>query len=196
VFGPDRAGLLAAQLPVADADATANRDARAAALTARLRQLEAAQNAQILALEQLTDGTAAAAMRTRITARFAELHADREHAHREHAETQLAALAATVPKAADTTLLDELPLPGDILPGLPPDLKARLFEAFDLRVLWNKPGQQATVFAEITDATLKALPGILNPGQDGYDDTIDDNPADPAALEDLIESPIIPLSHH
>ena len=29
----------------------------------------------------------------------------------------------------------------------------------------------ATIWAEITDATLRALPGILNPGQDGYDDT-------------------------
>jgi hypothetical protein len=37
------------------------------------------------------------------------------------------------------------------------------------------PGCQATVFAEITEATLQALPGILDPGRDGYDDTADDN---------------------
>jgi hypothetical protein len=29
---------------------------------------------------------------------------------------------------------------GDILPGLPPALKTRLFAAFDLEGLWNKPG--------------------------------------------------------
>ncbi len=63
------------------------------------------------------------------------------------------------------------PLAGDILPGLPPALKARLLAAFDLQVLWNKPGSQATVFVEITENTLQALPGILDPGQDGYDDT-------------------------
>ena len=123
VFGPGRAELLAAQLPATDAAAAADRDAQAAALTARLKQIDTAQNAQILALEQLPADpadTAAAAMRTRISARFAELHADREQA-----ETQLAALAASTPKAADTTLLDQLPLAGDILPGLPPDLKAR-----------------------------------------------------------------------
>jgi site-specific DNA recombinase len=121
VFGAGRAGLLAAQLPVTDADAAADRDAQTAALTARLRQLEGAQNAQILALEQLPGDpadTAAAAMRARITARFAELH----HDHQE-TRTQLDALTAIVPRAADTTLLDQLPLAGDILPGLPPTSK-------------------------------------------------------------------------
>ena len=107
-----------------------------------------------------------AALRGRIRARFADLHHEREQL-----DTQLTALAATTPKAADPTLLGELPLAGDVLPGLPPELKARLLDAFDIQILWNKPGRQATVFAEITDATLQALPAILNPGQDGYDDT-------------------------
>jgi hypothetical protein len=161
VFGPVRAKLLAAQLPATDAAAAADRDAQTSALGARLRQIDTAQNAQILALEQLPADpadTAAAAMRARITARFAELHADREQA-----EAQLSDLTAATPKAADPTLLEELPLAGDILPDLPAELKARLFEAFDLQILWNKPGGQATVFAEITEATLQALPGILDP---------------------------------
>jgi site-specific DNA recombinase len=194
VFGPGRAELLAAQLPATDADAIADRDAQTATLKARVRQLETAQNAQILALEQLPadpSGTAAAAMRGRITARFAELHADREHA-----ETQLAALAATTPKAADPTLLEELPLAGDILPGLPADLRARLYDAFDLQILWNKPGAQATVFAEITDTTLKALPGILNPGQDGYDDTTEPSSDESGIMEDLFEPPITGPTFH
>jgi len=118
VFGPGRADLLAAT----DADAAADRDAQAAALKARVRQLETAQNAQILALEQLPadpSDTAATAMRARITTRFAELHADREDT-----EARLAALAAITPKAVDPALLEELPLAGDIVPGLPPDLRA------------------------------------------------------------------------
>jgi len=189
VFGPGRAGLLAAQLPATDAAAAADRDARTAALRARLRQIDTAQNAQILALEQLSADpadTAAAAMRARITARFAELHADREQA-----ETQLTALPAATPKAADPSLLEELPLAGDILPGLPGELKARLFEAFDLQILWNKPGGQATVFAEITEATLQALPGILDPGRDGYDDTAEGTSGSRAAVEDLFEAPMV-----
>jgi hypothetical protein len=75
------------------------------------------------------------------------------------------------------TLLDQLPLVGDVLPGLPPRLKARLFHAFDIAVLWNKPSSHATVRAEITETTLQAVPGILDPSQDGYDDTGTSQPA-------------------
>ena len=95
--------------------------------------------------------------------------------------------AKTVPQATDPALLDQLPVLGDILPGLPPALKARLLAAFDLEILWNKPGQQVTVFAEITDATLQAIPGITDPGQDGYHDTSTDDAdhGQPAPMWDL-----------
>ena len=186
VFGPRRAELLAAQLPATDAAAAADRDQQAAALGARLRQLETALNSCILELEQIPADPAdpaAAAMRARIRARFAELH------HEQHdKQAQLTALAATTPKAADTTLLDQLPLAGNILSGLAPDIKARLFAAFDLQILWNKPGRQATVHAEITEATLRALPALLNPGQDGYDDTAGIGSGETADVEDLFES--------
>jgi len=129
--------------------------------------------------------TASAAMRTRIRARFADLHAERQQL-----DAQLRDLAQVTPKAADTTLLEELPLAGDILPGLGPDLKAALFDAFDLQVLWNKTGGQATVHVEITEATLQALPGILNPDRDGYDDNAASIPGQGAAVEDLFESPM------
>jgi len=194
VFGPGRAGLLAAQLPATDAAAAAERDAQAAALAARLKRIEAGQNSCILELEELPAdpaGTAAAAMRGRIRARFAQLHTEREQA-----EAQLASLAKTTPKAADPTLLDQLPMPGDILPGLTPQLKAELFQAFDLQILWNKTGRQATVFAEITEATLQALPGILDPGRDGYDDTADEKPGDSGSVEHLFESPIRGVNTH
>ena len=62
------------------------------------------------------------------------------------------------------------------LPRLTPRLKARLFQVFDITVLWNKPARQATVTAEITEATMQALDAILDPGQDGYHDTDDDQP--------------------
>ncbi len=190
VFGPGRKELLAAQLPATDAAAAADRDAQAAALRSRIKKIDTAQNSCILELEQLPADpadTAAAAMRARIRDRFAQLHHDREQA-----EAQLATLAKTTPKAADPTLLDQLPLAGDILPRLSPELKAGLFAAFDLQVLWNKPGQQATVFAEITEATLTALPAILNPGQDGYHDTAaEDATQKPGAMEDLFEPSIV-----
>jgi len=52
------------------------------------------------------------------------------------------------------------------------------------------------VFVEITEATLQALPGILNPGRDGYDDNIVSIPSQRAAVEDLFESPITPKTIH
>lgn len=117
VFGPGRADRLAAQLPATDAAAAAERDEQAAALAARLKRIETGQNSYILELEELPAGpadTAASAMRGRIRARFAQLHADREQL-----ETQLAALATATPKAADPSLLAELPMPGDIVPACP-----------------------------------------------------------------------------
>jgi hypothetical protein len=61
--------------------------------------------AELLAAQLPADpsDTAAAAMRARIRARFAELHTEREQI-----ETQLRALEKTTP-AADPTLLDQLP---------------------------------------------------------------------------------------
>jgi len=190
VFGPSRAALLAVQLPATDADAAAERDTQTTALQIRLKRIETGQNSCILELEEPPadpGDTAAAAMRTRIRARFAELHTEREQI-----QTQLTTLAQTTPQAADTTLLDQLPIPGDILPGLTPQLKAELFQAFDLQVVWNKPGRQATVHAEITEATLQALPAILDPSHDGYDDNAGIIPGAPATVEDLFECPIGP----
>ena len=173
VFTERRKPLLAAQLPATDADATAPRDSEAAALRAQIIKLDKQQTAQITALEDIDpDHPAAPAMRARIRDRFAELHQQRTQA-----ETRLAELAAATPRAADPALLDELPYCQDILDGLPPALKARLFAAIDLSILWNKTGSQVTVYATITDTTLTALADILHPGQDGYHDTAAPAPA-------------------
>ena len=143
MFGPERAALLAAQLPATDAQAADDRAAQETALKARIARIEAAQNAKILELEDLPANPgdpAGQAYRARIRARFAELHDERDQL-----ETQLKTLAKTTPAAADTTLLDRLPLAGDVLPRLTPRLKARLFQVFDITVLWNKPARQVTV---------------------------------------------------
>ena len=95
-------------------------------------------------------------------------------------------LAKTTPTAAHTALLDQLPLAGDVLPRLTPRLKAKLFAAFDLSILWNKPGSQVTVRAEISDATLQAITAILDASQDGYHDT---HPSQPDPMGDLAHTP-------
>jgi len=194
VFTTARGQLLATQLPASDAEAAARRDTQAVALAAQVRKLSAQQNAQITALEDIPEGPAAKDMRARINERFAQLHTQRTTA-----ENQLAALNAEQPRAADPAILEEIPYAGDILPALPPDLKARLFAVFDLSILWNKPMAQATVTVTITDATLTALPEILNPRQDGYDDTASpdrDEPTTPAAVRHLARTPIVLLTLH
>ncbi len=188
VFGPRRAELLAAQLPATDADAAADRDTQLAALTARLKQIDTAQKAQILSLEQLSPDpadTAATAMRARITDRFAELHHDREQV-----TTQLDALEAVVPQAIDSTLLEDLPLAGDILPGLDPAAKARLFAA--LRP--GDPVEQDRRAGHRLGRDHRRHPPRparhSNASQYGYDETADTTPGEDADVEDLFESPI------
>jgi hypothetical protein len=163
--------------------AAAERDTQTAALNARLKRIDNAQNSKILELEELAADPAAAAMRARIGARFAELHAEREQI-----ETQLKALERTTPTAADPTLLDQLPLAGDIFNDLPAALKTRLFQAFDIEVSWNKPARQATVRIEITEATLQAIPAILDPTQDGYHDTTPET-SQPTPTGHLLNTP-------
>jgi site-specific DNA recombinase len=80
VFGPDRAALLAKDLPATAADDQARRDQQAAALNKRLRQIDTAENAHAREIEALAhDATSQAvtALRTRILARFTELEDER-----------------------------------------------------------------------------------------------------------------------
>ena len=195
VFGPRRAELLAAQLPATDAAARAERDAAAAAISTRLKQIETGQNSCILELEQLPAdpaATASAALRGRIRARFADLHHEREQL-----DTQLATLAAATPRAADPTLLDELPMAGHILPGLPAALKARLLDAFDIQILWNKPGRQATVLRRDHRRHPQgpARP-FSTPARTATMTQANSTQAIRSSVEDLFETPIDPLIHH
>jgi hypothetical protein len=75
-------------------------------------------------------------------------------------------------------------------------LKARLFAAFGLEILWNKPGQQVTVFAEITENTLQAIPAITDPGQDGYHDTSTQTSTGDTAPCGIWATPLDPAESH
>jgi hypothetical protein len=168
VFGPGRAAPVAGQLPATHADAQADRDAARDALQLRIKQNETAKKAQITAHENLPedDPDTAAEMRTRIFDRFAELRAERDQL-----QAQLDALDTTTPQPADLSLLEQLPLADNPLPRLTPQLKGLLFQALNLEILWNPADRQATVWVEITDTTLHAIPAILNPTQYGHHDT-------------------------
>ena len=58
-------------------------------------------------------------------------------------------------------LLDALPMLGDALPSLPAAIQARLFAAFGLELIYNKPDHQVTIYANITPSTPHALADII-----------------------------------
>jgi hypothetical protein len=61
------------------------------------------------------------------------------------------------------TLLDRLPLAEDILPGPATPAQGPAVPGLRHFVLWNKPGSEATVRADITETTPRAV--SANPGQ-------------------------------
>jgi hypothetical protein len=159
VFGPDRAALLAEQLPANDAQQTARRDKQAGRLRKRLRRAETAQDALIHELETPTDphDPAARALRNRIRARFTELETERETLTR-----QLTDLTTQHTDDNDPALLDTLPTLPHRLNDLPPSTRQRLYQAFDLGLLYNKDTHQVSFRAVITPSTPAALTALIN----------------------------------
>ena len=108
IFGPGRAELLAAQLPATDAAAAADRDAQAAALHARLKQIETAPELQHPRDSNSSPPTPPTPPPPRCAPGSAP-GSPSSTTNASRLETQLAALAQITPKAADPTLLDQLP---------------------------------------------------------------------------------------
>ena len=160
VFGPDRAALLAAELPATAAQDTARREKQATALHKRLHRIDTAENAHAREIEALahtgTSHTAGVtALRTRIVARFDELEEERATIG-----TQLAALTKAAEPAGDPALLDALPTLTDIHDA-PARLLQQLFQAFDIQLLYSKDTHQVTGRATITTSTPQAVAAII-----------------------------------
>jgi DNA invertase Pin-like site-specific DNA recombinase len=160
IFGPDRAALLAATVPATTAAKADRATARAKALRKKLAKIDVAETALITELETPADpgNPAAQALRNRIRARFTELYAERTSL-----QNDLATLEATTAEPADDpTLLDELPLLGDILTNAPDTLIERLLALFDLRAVYNRDKHQLTIHAHITDGTVQAIRDLVD----------------------------------
>ena len=161
IFGPERAALLAAQIPATAAQDAAQRDKKTAALRKRLRQIDAAENAHAREIENLAhldnpNAAAITALRTRIISRFTELEEERATIGAE-----LDSLTREDTAAPDPDLLDTLPKLGDILTDAPARLQQQLYDAFDLQMLYNKEDHQVSIYAAITPATPATLAAIL-----------------------------------
>jgi len=121
--GPDRAALLAAQLPATAADDQARRARRAAALDKEIHRIETSQKNVIKNLERIDpDAPAAAAMRDRAHERIAELETSRASARAE-----LGTLNAHQAAAPDPALLDALPQLPARLADLPAATRSKLY---------------------------------------------------------------------
>ncbi len=162
IFGPDRATLLARQLPAGAAEDAARREKQAARLRKRLKQIDATEDAHVREVQALAEldpnSPPVKAMRSRHLKRFTELEAEREDIGR-----KLAALAkqGTQETGGDPALLDRLPMLGDILDAAPDRIKQKLFDAFDIQALYSKTHNQVTLWATITPATPAALAAII-----------------------------------
>ena len=160
IFGPDRQALLARQLPATAAEDTAQREQETAALHKRLRKIDAAETAHAREIEHLTGlderSPAITALRSRILARFTELEAERTQIG-----DRLAALGRTNDREQDPSLLDALPLLGDMISESPGRIQALLFQAFGLELIYNKEDHQVTIYATITPSTPDALAHII-----------------------------------
>jgi hypothetical protein len=161
IFGPERAALLAAQIPATAAQDAAQRQTKTAALRKRLRQIDAAENAHAREIENLAhlhnpNAAAITALRTRIISRFTELEEERATIG-----TELDTLTREDTAAPDPDLLDTLPKLGDILADAPARLQQQLYDAFDLQMLYNKQDHQVSIYAAITPATPATLAAIL-----------------------------------
>jgi site-specific DNA recombinase len=179
IFGPERAALLATLIPANATAEAAHRDKQETGLRKRLRQIDASENAQAREIEALAHvkdphSRAVTAMRTRHLARFTELEDDRAQA-----DAQLAALAKTTRDTPDPSLLDRLPMLGDLVTEAPIRLQRRLYEAFDLQLLYNKHMHQVTIWATITPTTPGTLAAIINDSDDGHP-AASNPPASPA----------------
>ena len=159
VFGPDRAAMLTTQLPATAAGQAERRDKQAAAIRRKIARLDTAETALITELETPADpgDPAAQALRQRIRARFTDLYTQRTTL-----ETELAAPQGTPAEHDnDPTLLDELPILGDILTEAPAGLTERLLDVFDMQAVYNRDKNQVTIHATVTDATPQAIKDLL-----------------------------------
>jgi site-specific DNA recombinase len=162
LFGPDRAALLADAYPHTARAAAAARTRETTRLNQRLARIDTAQNAQADQLAALAesgaDPRAVTALRDRTLARLTELQDQRAAV-----TTRLDALTVPDPETpGDPALLDELPYLAGLLNRAPARLRAQLYAALDLRALYNKDDDQATIRAAITTSTPDAIRALIS----------------------------------
>jgi len=166
LLSADRAEMLAAILPATAADHDQRNDARAQELRRQISQNETAQHGLITQLERLGSDTtpAADAMRQRITDQFTARYDEAKTL-----QAELDQIQAAQPAEDDPTLLDELPSAAAAFGDAPEDIKARIYAAFDIQVLYRAPIKQATIWATITPTTPATITALTTDPRTDHD---------------------------
>jgi hypothetical protein len=103
------------------------------------------------------DPKAIAAMRERHPERFTELETERTQI-----KTELATLTTQHARLISPELLDALPVIPAILAELPAKLRRRLYQAFDISIVYKHDTSQATYRATITTSTPATVAAIIH----------------------------------
>jgi len=162
----DRASAYTAQIPAGQPERDALTEAKTARLRQTISQADTAISGLMTQLEQLgsDDSPAANAYRQRIRDQFTQ-----RYDQRTAARTELDQLTANQPPAEDPSLIAELPHAAELLDQVPADIRARIYGAFQVHVLYRAPMRQATITATITDATPGIIAALLHDGRTDHD---------------------------
>ncbi len=150
--------MLASALPADAADQAARHDQTVTHLRKQLARIDTAERALIGELETQADPAdpRAQACRARIRARYAELYDERTRTEADLKTAQTATI-----QADDHTLLDELPLTGDIVTAAPDRIKELIYAAFDIHAPYRKDQHQVTIRAAITPSTPATIAALI-----------------------------------
>ncbi len=166
LLSADRADMLAAILPATANDHDQRNNARAQELQRQINQNETAQHGLITQLERLgSDATPAAdAMRQRITDQFTARYDEAKTL-----QAELDQIEASAPAEDDPSLLDELPYAAAAFGDAPEHIKAKIYAAFDIQVLYRAPIKQATIWATITPTTPAIITALTTDPRTDHD---------------------------
>jgi site-specific DNA recombinase len=162
----DRAAAYTAQIPAGQAERDALTEAKTARLRKAIAQADTAISGLMTQLEQLgsDDSPASNAYRQRIRDQFTQ-----RYDQRTTAQAELDQLTAERPPAEDPSLIAELPRAAELLDQAPADIRARIYGAFQVHVLYRAPMHQATITATITDATPGIIAALLADARTDHD---------------------------
>jgi hypothetical protein len=65
-------------------------------------------------------------------------------------------------QADDPTLLDELPITGDLVTAAPDRVKELIYAAFDIHAIYRKDQHQVTIRAVLTPSTPATIAALIN----------------------------------